>query len=105
MRMKLIALSAMLVLAGCASQSAAPTLQLQQNYLAICESYTAVLKLATVANQAKKLTVAQQSAITQTDAVISPICSGPTPTDLNATITQITAAITTVAINSATAAQ
>ena len=101
--MKLITLVPIVAaLAACAANPAqTPAQNLEISFGQACASYSAALASATAANEAGKLTKAQVQAITAADAQINPICTGPTPTDLNAAITQITAATTTLAIQAA----
>jgi hypothetical protein len=103
--MKYIFLMSVLVLTACASTYQPSAVQAEQNFGAACASYVAVMKVATAANNAGKLNSAQRKAIGEADAAIFPICSGPTPTDMNAAVAQVTQAVTTISINAVAAAE
>jgi len=99
--MKKLLFVSLLAFSGCTNIGAPTQLQLQQIYGQSCASYIAVMKLATAANKAGKLNDVQRKAITEADAQAAPICTGPTPTDINAAVTQVTAAVATISINAA----
>ena len=100
--MKYLAAAFALALSACVTNSnLSPTENLAVSFGQACAGYSAALASATLANNAGKLTKAQVQAISAADAQISPLCTGPTPTDLNAAITQVTAATTTVVVEAA----
>lgn len=67
-----------LLLAAC---SALPTHTQQE--AAVCVSYSAALKVLTVANQAGKLSVSEQAQVTEANTLVSPVCLAETPPTLD----------------------
>ena len=89
----------LLLLSACTTVPLTPaqqTLNVQQQFLAACVSYSGLLKTATAAQA--KLTPDQIKAVSDLDKTVTPLCLGTTPTDPTAAITQVTAAITTLTI-------
>jgi hypothetical protein len=79
-------------LAGCASQPV-PT-----QYIQACSAYQAAFGAAVQLRQAGKLTPAQVTAVSNLDQQITPICTGPLPTDAGAAAGQVTAAVTALGV-------
>jgi hypothetical protein len=97
---KLLFISAMLALAGCASTAApqAPTQSAQVGYTQACAAYGAAFSTALELRKAGKLNRAQIDQVTLLDSQITPLCTGPLPADPTAAAQQITAAVTTLTI-------
>lgn len=91
--MKKLAIIAVLVLAGCATQQST-----QVGYTQACAAYGAAFDTALQLRVAGKLTRAQIDQVTLIDSQITPICTGTLPADPTAATQQITAAVTTLTI-------
>lgn len=83
-----------MLLAGCATT----TQQAQVQYVQACGVYSSLFSTAVTLRQQGKLNAAQISAISQVDAQITPICSGPLPANLTVATQQVTTAITTLGL-------
>lgn len=84
----------MVLFGGCATT----TQQAQVQYVQACGVYSSLFSTAVQLRSAGKLNAAQVSAISQVDAQITPICSGPLPTDLTIATQKVTTAITTLGL-------
>jgi hypothetical protein len=96
--LSLIALGLMLVLSGCAGVAGQSPQSAQASYVQACDAYGAAFAGALVARQAGKLNQSQIDQVTLLDAQITPICTGPLPTDPALKTQQIVAAVTTMAV-------
>src|SRR5574337_367544 len=85
---------ALTALAGCATT----TQQAQVQYVQACGAYGSAFSAAVQLRSAGKLNRAQIDAVTQIDKQITPICTGPLPTDPAAATAQVTAAVTTLGL-------
>ena len=90
---RIVSLVLVLVLVACAT-----TQSTQQTYVQACAAYNAAFTSALNARVAGKLSQNQIDQITLLDSQITPICTGPLPTDPTAATQQITAAVTTMAV-------
>lgn len=100
---KLLLLPLMLVLTACAAFSpTASTQQVQVQYVQACAAYGVAFNTALQLRQAGKLNQTQIDRITALDNQITPICTGSLPTNPQAAVTQIMAAVTTLSIIEAT---
>jgi hypothetical protein len=100
--MKIVSLFPLIaMLSACATNQSTPVQNAQLSFSQACAGYSAALTAATQADLQNRLSKAAVQVITQTDAQITPICTGPAPTTAatqQALVTQITAATTTLAI-------
>jgi hypothetical protein len=87
---------AAVLLAGCASTTSTQTAQV--NYTQACAAYGAAFAGALQLRKAGKLNQVQVDQVTLLDSQITPICTGPLPTDATAATQQITAAVTALTI-------
>lgn len=98
-----IGLGAILALAGCVTPPAnqTPALQVQSTqltYTQACAAWGAAFSTALQLRVAGKLNQAQIDQVTLLDSQVTPICTGPLPTDPTAATQQVTAAVTAMAI-------
>lgn len=91
--MKLITLCLALSLAACAS-----TQSTQVAYVQACSGYAAAFSAAVTLRASGKLSQKDIDAITLMDKEVTPICTGPLPTDPTVATQQVTAAVTTLLI-------
>lgn len=91
--MKCLFLLLILVLTACATVQDAQT-----QYVQACAGYAAAIATAVQLRSAGKLTQNEIDSITIADNQITPICTGPLPTDPTAATQQVTAAVTTLLI-------
>jgi hypothetical protein len=91
--MKLIALCLALLLAACST-----TQDTQVGYVQACSAYAAAFSAAVTLRANGKLGQKDIDAITLMDKEVTPICTGPLPTDPTAATQQVTAAVTTLLI-------
>lgn len=94
-------LAALLPLAACvtAPQSATDSQKAKAAFLSACQDFDGALATATAALNAGKLNQSQVDAIGPVVSEVYPICHSAPPTDqatLNAMVTKVTAAVTTL---------
>lgn len=98
----MLALGSTLALAGCVTPiDSTPKAQrqaTQMNYTQACSAWGAALSTAIQLRIAGKLTPNEIDQITLLDSQVSPICTGPLPTDSTAVTQQVTAAVTTLTL-------
>jgi hypothetical protein len=90
-----LALGSALALAGCATGQPQST---QATYTQACATYGAAFATALELRQAGKLNKAQIDQVTLIDSQITPVCTGPLPTDATAATQKVTAAVTSMLI-------
>ncbi|MHB8914434.1 MAG: hypothetical protein ACYC4K_01325 [Thiobacillus sp.] len=95
MKLTLIALMA-LALTGCATAPAPATAQTQ--FVQACGAYGVAFAAALQLREAGQLSAAQIAYLSQNDVIITPICTGPMPTNAAAATTEIMTAVTTIAV-------
>lgn len=81
-------------LTGCATSTAST----QVSYIQACATYNTAFGTALILRESGKLNASQIQQITLLDSQITPICTGPLPTNPDAAMIQITAAVTSLAI-------
>lgn len=84
----------MMVFGGCATTTQGAQVQ----YVQACGAYASAFSIAVELHRQGKLNQAQINALNQIDAQITPICTGPLPTDPVALTQQVTAAVTTLTV-------
>jgi hypothetical protein len=96
----IVALGVILFLAGCAvpGQVQTPTQTTQVNYTEACAAYGVAFAGALELRRAGQLSKPQIDQVTLLDSQVTPICTGPLPTDATAATQQVTAAVTTLTI-------
>jgi hypothetical protein len=80
-----------LSLVGCAT-----TQSTQVAYVQACSGYAAAFSAAVVLRANGKLSQKDIDAITLMDTTVTPLCTGPLPTDPTLATQQVTAAVTTL---------
>jgi len=91
---RFLLICAAMLLAGCATT----TQQAQVQYVQACGAYASAFQAAVTLRSAGKLNAAQIKAVSEADAQITPICTGPLPADPTTATTQVTAAVTTLGL-------
>jgi hypothetical protein len=92
-------LGAAAVLAACQTMpGATPAQSTQVTSTQACASWGAAFDVALQLRKAGKLNRAQIDQITLLDSQVTPICTGPMPTDPDTAAKQVTAAVTTLTI-------
>ncbi len=96
---KLLCVALVVALSGCAafSNTATPQ-QVQTQYVQACAAYGAAFSTALQLRVAGKLSQAEIDTVSTIDSQITPICTGPLPSDPAQATVQITAAVTTLGI-------
>jgi hypothetical protein len=95
----MLGLGAALSMAGCQTTSnLTPQQATQLTYTQACTAWNAAFSTALQLRVAGKLNKPQIDQITLLDAQVTPICTGPLPTDSTAAAQQVTAAVTTLTI-------
>ena len=87
-----LVLSATLTLSGCAT-----TQNAQDGLVVACTAYSSAFEAALTLREQGKLTPTQIQAVTLLDSQVTPLCTGQLPADITTAITEVTAAITTLA--------
>lgn len=91
---KIFAIAMLLALTACATQQ----VTLEQQYVQGCTAYNAAFKTVNSLDRQDKLSTAEIATVLKVDAVVTPLCTGKMPADLNASVAQITQATTTLTV-------
>ena len=97
---KLILFTAILSLSGCALSPAAntQTVAAQTQFTQACGAYGVAFATALQLREAGQLSPAQIADVSRNDQLITPLCTGPMPTNATAATTEVMAAVTTLAV-------
>lgn len=95
MKLIIMAISTM-ALTGCAT--APGQIAAQTQFTQACGAYGVAFATALQLREAGQLSPAQIADVSQNDQIITPLCTGPMPTNAAAATTEVMAAVTTLAV-------
>lgn len=91
---KIFGIAMLLALTACATQQ----VTLEQQYVQSCTAYEAAFKTVNTLDKQNRLSASEIATVLKVDSIVTPLCTGKMPADLNASLTQITQATTTLTV-------